>query len=130
MKLYEAMLLGSAATPKSDGYFYNRNTGGTCALGAAVWAIGQMNFQSPAQTHLTLPAVWPDMMKRTVTCPECGVQNTVQAIVPHLNNSKGHNWTREAIAEWLKPIELGGQSGERTDDSARNTERELATSAA
>jgi hypothetical protein len=128
MKLYctwsEAIRVGIAIRPVQAFHkFYDTETGGTCANGAALEAI----FGIPFTNELLLER-WDEVMTvlrdnyskslnhdvfLPCNCEELtdvdskyAVQGTVHRldnIVVHLNNH--HRWTREAIADWLESEE-------------------------
>lgn len=98
MKLSEAIRLGAAMKPQAfDAYFDN---GGTCALGAAGDALGDVHLDD------NIPNTWPKEWSATeeriakAGCPECGETKGVSRIVPHLNDY--HRWTRERIADFVE----------------------------
>lgn len=96
MRLSEAIRLGAMMKPQC--YFDFWLGGGSCAMGAALDAVGVTEFDLAAQaTELPLIFIGP------VTCPACGVVGNIGAMMMHLNDS--HRWTRERIADWVESIE-------------------------
>ena len=101
MKLSEAILLGSIGT----GQCYADLTdgrGNSCALGAALSAIGKLKEQYPA-----LWAAWPWVKTLRVKNPS-GDKNvyreaTVEDMIWDLNDTA--KWTRPQIAAWVASIE-------------------------
>jgi len=109
MKLSEAIRLGAMATPKADGVFFDPRHEATCAQGAALLAIGQLDRKS-CRNHARMRAAWPWIVTTRAMCPSCGKQGTVGSLIPHLNNefgaaSGGHGWNRHRIAGWVATLE-------------------------
>lgn len=109
MKLSEAIRLGSMLKPQAFGSY--RADGGTCAMGAAIDAIGGLVAGKSDE-------VWPIVAQGPAVCPECAdvihrhhhpynpyvvVCNPTGAMIIHLNDD--HRWTRERIADWVQTIE-------------------------
>ena len=90
MKLSEAISLGAMLSAQTFGTIRDAE-GRSCALGAAMGAIGQGNCKE-----------W-NWAGRKVNCPDCGVLASVFNVIPHLNDS--HRWPRQQIAEWVSTIE-------------------------
>ncbi|MBV9085199.1 MAG: hypothetical protein JOZ62_21190 [Acidobacteriaceae bacterium] len=82
MRLSEAIRLGSLLGPQITCYYVAEN-GGSCALGAAIRALGL----KPQYGYAELRRVFPTLR-----------QSLVEAIVKR-NDSLG--WTREQIADWI-----------------------------
>jgi hypothetical protein len=134
MKLSDAIRLGAMATPKADGVFFDPRKEATCAQGAALLAIGQLDRKS-CRNHARMMSAWPWIVTTRATCPSCGKPGTVRSLIPHLNNefgaaSGGHGWNRNRIAGWIATLEpkedersqetliVGAQSLELTADSS------------
>lgn len=99
MKLSDAIRLGSMMKPQ--GFVSMLNGGRSCALGAAMDAIGRLNGFTV--TDMAADS-WP-FLNDKVGLP-CGCDSTDWAwkdVITHLNDS--HEWTREAIADWVQTIE-------------------------
>lgn len=58
---------------------------------------------SPDDMLYYLETIYPSLNAR-VTCPACIRLNPVSTQVQHLNDE--HEWTREAIADWLETLHL------------------------
>ncbi len=105
LTLSEAIRLGSMNRPQG---FYNLLTaeGGTCALGAALDAVGQLNA---AATSLLLTGDAPQLDQweppnQTQHCPACGGTSIhLSWMIAHLNDTE--RWTREQIADWVETLE-------------------------
>lgn len=126
MKFSEAIRLGSLLRPQAF-YEYASADGRTCALGAAMEAVGVtprygegMSGEEVMYKELQTTADWlewrRDMTGKNPPCPVCGdmeyhghtpdgqvVKRNVSSVVIHLNND--HRWTREQIAEWVATFE-------------------------
>jgi|SRR5579872_6705475 len=116
MKLSEAIRLGSLLSPQIFGELENHN--GTCAMGAAFKAIGYDNKIRIVKP----PPEWESLLFSHCRCPECDRLLTLPeserripthktslllvVIVSHLNDY--HEWTREAIADWVATQEVAG----------------------
>jgi len=87
MRLSEAIRLGALWGPQIQGTYVSEQ-GGSCALGAAIQALGL----KPEFGYAELRRVFPDLS-----------QSLVEAIVQR-NDFLG--WTREQIADWLVQSEL------------------------
>jgi hypothetical protein len=103
MKLSEAILLGSTLKPQAFGPAFDGK--GTCALGAAKDAIGNLYLDKWGFL------IWPWTMNPDLylecPCLGCGsyltrYQGPLRVII-HLNDD--HEWTRERIAGWVASIE-------------------------
>ena len=107
MKLSEAIRLGAMATGRASGDFYKN--GNTCALGAAFYAIGGLEYtDNTAMPYMGLDTPfgpWGWMHTRIARCPGCENVSSVRYLIPHLNNNIGHSWSRERIAAWVATIE-------------------------
>lgn len=131
MRLSEAIRLGGMMTTQARGVFsrtrrkyfglFGPVVAETCALGAAYLAIGNRSKVVTASedalafrgvvkkgeltTEMETPREWSIVMGLVVMCPcRCGwMGGRVRELIPHLNDE--HEWTREAIADWLEPLE-------------------------
>ena len=116
MQLSEAIRLGAMLRPQARGWLVRdvfvptrgwrgwlgrgKMTTGTCALGAALEAVG-MAADLGSVWHM-----WPWTLNRSElcpVCPVCGIARMASGIIWHLNDS--HDWTREQIADWVATIE-------------------------
>jgi hypothetical protein len=104
--LSEAIRLGAMQRPQ---FFGGALSGtlpdgrvGTCAIGAALEAIGVQLIEFDA---INAPAPWSDFVEQVERCPavECAKRNTIAGVAAHLNDF--HRWTREAIADWVEQME-------------------------
>lgn len=128
MKLSEAIRLGSLLRPQ--GYRkYASADGRTCALGAALEAIGirprfgegQEGEEAMFKEAMSTPSFkeWAtDLGGKNPPCPVCGDmefrgrksmhdgtphKRNVSSVIIHLNND--HEWTRGEIADWVATFE-------------------------
>lgn len=77
---------------------YATQEGATCALGAALRAIGDKSEE------YFVGAFWPWVDRDRVRCPECASWlSDVECAIAHLNDN--HRLTREQIADWVATIE-------------------------
>jgi hypothetical protein len=97
MKLSEAILLGAMMSPQAFQALFRDD--GTCALGAALLAIGPVS--EPALRSVCKR--WPWAVTVSVDCPGCGRSCPVFGVITHLNDT--HRWTREQIADWVASVE-------------------------
>ncbi len=104
----DAILLGSKGTTQAFDVLRDRH-GETCALGAALEAIGvdlaQPTIAPPPDD--TLRERWPNLYRPySKACPvdRCYDINVrmygVMHLIVHLNDH--HRWPRETIAQWLR----------------------------
>lgn len=107
MRLSEAIRLGSMLKPQAFGKSYDAHIGGTCAIAAAVDAIGLLKTDGGTllnACHLSaVPEAWRLTINQRVTCPNCHVTCRVDGVAAHLNDH--HRWTREQIAAWVETLE-------------------------
>ena len=133
MKLYELIELGSThvveehncylgerkipiASLMGETVLFRQETCG-CALGTAAFAAGMKEADFFVMTvHRTIIDHVPHA-KEPVTCPECMKTGQLLVIAEHLHLS-GHNWPRQRIAEWLKPIEDSLEQKRQEEEAA------------
>ena len=93
MKLSEAIRLGAMLRPQALGA--TRTVEGSCALGAALEAVGD------ATMYMAAASIWPwlrDFQRHPVAGYMMGI-----SCIRSLNDSFG--WTREQIADWVATVE-------------------------
>jgi hypothetical protein len=117
MKLSEAIREGAKLRPQAFGRTFLETASGvltSCAIAAALEATGydplrplDLNardlFRETFQSYWTMPAMpCPHQHKgrRPRPCPDSG---QVYGMLLHLNDT--HEWSREAIADWVETIE-------------------------
>lgn len=114
MRLSEAIRLGAMLKPQGHGELVHH--GRTCALGAALDAVGALCSDYDA-VGIRFPIT---RQVRLGLCPAPGCENyahghaTVMETVFYLNDS--HDWTRERIADWVETLE-GPQEAASVDQS-------------
>lgn len=99
MKLSEAMRLGAMLGPQA--FNATRANGATCALGAALSAIGR-----PAAVYIFASDYFP-VCRRVARHPVDGDEACVLSVIRELNDF--HGWTREQIADWVETLESAEQ---------------------
>ncbi len=97
MRLSEAIRLGAMLKPQTTRAFSDR--GKTCALGAALDAIGELAY--PAR-RFNVRRRFPIVKQRAVH-PIAGTSASIEDIITSL--SDWWAWTRERIADWVETIE-------------------------
>jgi len=100
MRLHEAIRLGAMNKPQGRGSF--NSAWGTCAIGAALDAVGLL---SKEQVNMaTAVRQWP-VLDKYIQHPRCNLAyiQPLRMTIVELNDV--HGWTRERIAEGLQPIE-------------------------
>lgn len=97
LKLSEAIRLGAMLRPQARGGYFVK--GGSCAIGAALEAIGMNSKCLDAGPALSR---WP-LARNVVPCPQCLDSGTAWSMAAHLNDH--HQWTREQIADWVATVE-------------------------
>jgi hypothetical protein len=105
MRLSEAILLGAMLKPQGHGPDSVRSASHSCAYGAAFDAC-EIPMSARNGTHAYEVAIerWPHLTgSRDSKCPHCNFVSNHLDIVWHLNDV--HEWTREAIADWVATIE-------------------------
>jgi hypothetical protein len=89
LTLSEAMRLGAMLNAQTT-IFFKDGDGKTCALGAALEAIGALR-QATGYAGAYLPTIelmhhWP-VLSQEAPCPACACGPwTLRSVVPHLNN--------------------------------------------
>lgn len=106
MKLSDAIRLGSMMRPKALCSFVNEH--GTCALGAGLEAVGQLDAfreeDDADDAFAVAMTVWPWLGATDQECPVCGMTMWHQAqVITHINDT--HEWTRERIADFVQSLE-------------------------
>jgi hypothetical protein len=99
MKLSEAIRDG--AKRRRQVYGVGSKDEGSCALGAAREAMTGTWFGNSCVitwAGMTFPH-FPNQQP----CPACGIEKSFPGVVAHINDH--HQWSREAIAEWVETIE-------------------------
>ena len=94
LKLSEAIRLGAMMKPQGFGAYFTG--GGSCAIGAALDAIGRRRL---AEVH------WPILMCRldAAMIPVQMPEGCVGTVIAYMNDD--YKWTREEIADWVEGIE-------------------------
>jgi hypothetical protein len=104
MKLSEAIFLGSMLKPQTRGSWHDDD--GTCALAAALDALGQLP-KSDRGYHWRVNRIWKWLKwpVKQAKCSACGGDKgtNMAELVMHMNDR--HGYTREKIATWVKGIE-------------------------
>ena len=104
MKLSEAIRLGAMATEHVTHAFIIINADGsigTCAIGSALYAVGQHLRWSAERNYISMRWRW--VVSNRAQCPGCGGHFNAMAAIMHLNDS--HRWSRERIAFFVSMIE-------------------------
>lgn len=103
----EAMRAGIAVTEPIHGHFISVDRCQTCAVGAAVLAVGAEYQHSGSYVGIdwdVMNRVFPYMSYGSVSCSECGMGNCPPwVIASHLFES--HHYSRERVAEWVEQLE-------------------------
>lgn len=103
MRLSDAIRLGAMLKPQGRFHILDEH-GRTCALGAALDAVGQLDDSGPS--IYALDDKWPWCTAHDDReCPDCrrGPMPSIHTVIVHLNDD--HAWTREQIAEWVATVE-------------------------
>lgn len=103
MKLSEAIRLGSMASEKCSRHI-ERPDGSRCALGAALFAVGESRRQDI--WHLAIARLWPWTMEELEAGPDgfrFFIPIAIRDVIWHLNDTA--DWSREKIADWVATIE-------------------------
>lgn len=101
MLLSEAMKLGAMMKPQGFGWFLK--DGKSCALGAAMEAVGVSIAEGDRYDPSVELWTWLIKPRPCPACPEFGHWSSTGAVIAHLNDD--HLWTREAIAAWIEVLE-------------------------
>ena len=98
LKLSEAIRLGAMIRPQVHGEVFA--AGGSCAVGAALEAIGVPYGDYTGDEALAdvWPQAWPSDTA-LIVCPVCSHRADFANIIAHINDD--HMWTREKIADWV-----------------------------
>ncbi len=135
MKLSEAIRLGAMLGPQCHGPYIqvNRTTlatlmgypvierveCATCAMGAALLAVGRRDLLGLTPDYVNPQSVFPDL-DRYVDCAPIGRSGNIYNIIVFLNDRLF--WTREQIADWVRTVE---ETDQVTESEAET--RELVT---
>jgi hypothetical protein len=57
-----------------------------------------------AKAAEALRELFPDFMRFQIECPGCGTEESVWAVIQHLNDSKDCHRSREEIADWIEDV--------------------------
>lgn len=105
MSLTDAIRLGATTTRQTRGVFFTGGAGvavRTCALGAALHAVGRLITQNHAANSQDLSdlvvEIFPELHV-IAKCPECLLRDELGDMIVHLNDE--HKWTRNQIANWI-----------------------------
>jgi hypothetical protein len=114
MRLSEAIKLGAMMKPQGFGVVDNGRNNKSCALLAAANAVGLKKLLF-GNRHWPWPWMWTE--RTLARCPvrcEASADGAyhVGGLIAHLNDQ--HQWTREAIADWVATIEPADERPERT----------------
>lgn len=108
MTLADAIRKGAMQRPQHFGALFSHacldDERKSCAMGAAYEAV----FGTTQITRDDWPemfVMFPELLNRRIGCPGCNSCSTwaLQSIIEHLNDA--HDWTREAIADWLDGLD-------------------------
>jgi hypothetical protein len=108
MRLSEAIRLGAMATGHATGTSLS-NDGNTCALGAALVAIGKAT-----RLYSNAFYYWP-ILNEQVFHPVTGECLCMLSAVRILNDD--HRWTREQIADWVQTVESERQQADASPEA-------------
>lgn len=106
IKLSEAIRLGSLLKPQAFGDYYEKD--GTCALGAALDAVGRLGKGSSGNAHRA-GKIWGWLrwkFQNSIRCPGCAqlvTFETVHELITHLNDKD--RLSRETIAHGIEGME-------------------------
>lgn len=123
LRLSDAIRIGAMLRPR--GVCALLEAGRTCALGAALDAIG---YYRPEQSYVgclssaewrQLSARWP-LLAMDVRSPADGHERQLSDTIIYLNDS--HEWSRERIADWVESLERQSSSGEGSGSEKKQTE--------
>jgi hypothetical protein len=121
MTLSDAIRLGAEQRPQTEGALfgwvnYVRGNLGSCAMGAAYEGLTGKTLLplmdlmpaddvgSYEDAWYRLKAAFPQLSMSSAGCPECRitVTHSLKFTIEHLNDV--HEWTREAIADWIDTL--------------------------
>jgi hypothetical protein len=122
VRLSEAIRLGAMVTTPHLGALASEDKKATCALGAAIYAIGRLDdalgfIAAKDYDAIVSPPEW--LINPEVSCPDClqiyESEWALVSLIVHLNDT--HLWTRERIADWVETVEAqqpaaGGSHGQ------------------
>ena|SRR3990167_9521223 len=100
MRLSEAIRLGAMLKPQGGGCESIRSITHSCALGAALDAVGvEMRYRSGNGAYERVVELWPWLDRITAT-----PRGPVRALTA-IYEMNDDGWTREAIADWVATID-------------------------
>lgn len=105
LSLPDAIRLGAMNRQQATGTYYSVLTGGTCALGAALDAIGGLAARNSKSNcpGMLLRRRWP-ALQQPARNPVTGLRHSdLFSVIYTLNDA--NCWTREQIADWLDTLE-------------------------
>lgn len=106
MRLSEAIRLGAMLRPQGRDVFMDEQHR-TCALGAALDAIGQLDRRGlghiPSQWEWCWYGMGLDGDRYPCPAGRCSYKSGALRVITHVNDH--HGWTRERIADWVATIE-------------------------
>jgi hypothetical protein len=104
MRLSEAIRLGAMNRPQAYGSYFEKETNRTCALGAALDAIGLLALSGgDQQLYVAFPLLNLQGVPSPCGCVLVIFADTLGGRITHLNDH--HHWTRERIADWVESVE-------------------------
>jgi hypothetical protein len=115
--LSQAIRFGAMLRPQTFGSFLDER--GSCAMGAALEAVGRTQFNIPKEWHWTFDRSW--------TSPVGLRRDLVWHMIQYLNDEL--RWSRERIADWVEArekefLEPAAATEETTSISARSEAEE------
>ena len=117
MDLSNAIKLGATMKPHGRGATYKN--GCTCAMGAALDAVGLLDAAGDIDVMSRAGWGWTvDMTKHPLTGEAC----SYEVVIFNLNDC--HGWTREAIASWVSEIEKEMEDAEKAKANPGEIQRE------
>jgi len=110
-ELAKAILDGSHARPEQAFGEYFQGQRASCALGAAYEGMYPLPAEASGIRPRYLERLFDCLEYTLRSCPEgCRKRLALGAMILHLNDD--HQWTREAIAEWVAgPSDTQAQQG-------------------
>ena len=120
MKLSEAILLGSLNKPQGFGQLsVNPQAKRTCAIGAALDAMGINCIDASGAEYVYFRRIWPwtsDVARSPISdafsVTTKGQYCSITRLIWVMNDAR---MTREAIAQWVKTIEPQQEGGEHIE---------------